>query len=199
MNRRLILLRHGKTGFSEKYVGATDVPLSSEGVAQISSLHNIFRHQEIDLILSSPMERCRQCAEILFPECSVRYDNELREIDFGRWEGLSFKEIQDADPELVELWANWSPEFCFPQGEQIGSFLDRIHSVGERVLVSQEKTTLLIAHGGVIRTLLCYFLKLAPSDFLLFQIKKGRFATLDLFSEGGILTGLNLGESAWES
>ncbi len=198
MNRRLILLRHGKTGFSEKYVGATDVPLSSEGVSQISSLQNIFRHQEVDLILSSPMERCRQCAEILFPESSVRYDNELREIDFGRWEGLSFREIKEADPELVELWANWSPEFCFPQGERIGSFVDRIHSVGERILLSQEKTTLLIAHGGVIRTLLCYFLNLAPSDFLLFQINKGRFATLDLFSEGGVLTGLNLGESAWE-
>lgn len=193
MNRRLILLRHGETGFPQRYIGATDVPLSSEGVSQISALQKIFREQDIDLILSSPMERCRQCAEILFPERSVRYDNELREIDFGCWEGLTFAEIQQADPELVDLWAKWSPDFCFPQGERVGSFLHRIHGVGQKIIASQEKTTLLISHGGVIRTLLCYLLNLAPSDFLLFQIDKGRFVTMNLFSEGGVLTGLNLG------
>ncbi|MBU1140382.1 MAG: histidine phosphatase family protein [Proteobacteria bacterium] len=196
MNRRLILLRHGETGFPGRYIGATDVPLSSAGISQISALQTIFREQDIDLIISSPMERCRQCAKILFPERSIHYDDDLREIDFGRWEGLSFAEIKDADAELVDLWAKWSPDFCFPQGERIGSFLNRIYSVGERLSAAQEKTTLLIAHGGVIRTLLCYFLKLAPSDFLLFQVAKGKFSTLSLFSEGGVLTGFNLGASA---
>ncbi|MBU0944433.1 MAG: histidine phosphatase family protein [Proteobacteria bacterium] len=197
MNRRLILLRHGETGFPDRYIGSTDVPLSSAGVSQLRDLKTIFQDQDIDLIISSPMERCRQCAEILFPERSIRYDNALREIDFGHWEGLSFAEIKKADPGLVDQWATWSRDFCFPQGERIGSFLNRIHTVGEQLSASREKTTLLISHGGVIRTLLCYFLKLVPSDFLLFQIDKGRFATLNLFKEGGVLTGLNLGASAW--
>ena len=99
----------------------------------------------------------------------------------------------------MEQWASWSPEFCFPQGEQINHFLDRIHSVGKRLLDSHEKTIVLIAHGGVIRGLICYLLKLAPSNFLLFQVDKGRFATLDLFSEGGVLTGLNLETTVWEN
>ena len=198
MIRRLILLRHGKTGFPKRYIGATDVPLSSAGVAQISALQKIFQDQDIGVIISSPMERCRQCANILFPERLVRYDKGLREIDFGRWEGQTFPEIQETDPELVEQWASWSSDFCFPQGERIGGFVDRVHKAGERLMTSQEKTILVISHGGVIRTLLCYFLKLSPSDFLLFQIDKGRFTTLDLFSEGSVLTGLNLGADTWE-
>ncbi len=199
MNRRLILLRHGETGLPGRYIGSSDVSLSPEGVSQISTLQPIFQDQDIDLIISSPMKRCRQCTEILFPESFVRFDEELCEIDFGRWEGLNFSEIEQTDPDLVEQWAAWSPEFCFPQGEQINHFLDRIHSVGKRLLDSHEKTIVLIAHGGVIRGLICYLLKLAPSNFLLFQVDKGRFATLDLFSEGGVLTGLNLETTVWEN
>jgi broad specificity phosphatase PhoE len=181
------------TGYSGRYVGARDVPLSPEGCRQIAGLRSVLPEQKIKKIVASPMLRCRQSNEILFPDHVVFYDEDLCEIDFGKWEGLTFQEIVTEDSELVDEWAEWSPEFCFPEGECIGHFVDRVYSTGARIAAFSEENVMVIAHGGVIRTLLCYFLKLDPSDYLLFQVKKGRFATLELYSEGAVLTGLNLG------
>jgi broad specificity phosphatase PhoE len=193
MTRRITLLRHGRTGYSGRYVGARDVPLSAEGCAQISSLRSLFPDQKTEKIAASPMLRCRQSSEILFPDQTVFYDDDLCEIDFGRWEGLSFQEIVKKDPERVDEWAEWSLKFCFPEGECIGHFVERVYRAGARIAAFPEEDIMLIAHGGVIRALLCYFLKLDPSNHLLFQVNKGRFATLELYSEGAVLTGLNLG------
>lgn len=193
MTKRLTLLRHGRTGYPGRYIGASDVALSPEGREQIAGLGAIVSGHTTDTILSSPMLRCRQSSEILFPDHQIVYDEDLREIDFGRWEGLTFQEIVEKDPERVEQWADWSLDFCFPEGECIGDFVQRVHGAGERVAASAAENVLLIAHGGVIRALLCYFLKLEPSEYLLFQVKKACFASLELYPEGAVLTGLNLG------
>jgi alpha-ribazole phosphatase len=193
VNKRLILLRHGNTGFEGRYIGARDIPLSSVGVTEILNLKSEFQSKQIDKIVASTMLRCRQTAELLFPDCAISCDEDLREVDFGRWDGLTFPEILEKDPGLVDNWAVWSPEFCFPEGESIGDFLRRVYDAGIRLTESSDKNILVIAHGGVIRAMICHFLKLEASDYLLFQVEKGKYATLDLFSEGAVLTGLNLG------
>ncbi len=193
MSKQLILLRHGKTGCSGRYVGSLDVPLSEEGKAQISALESFFSDISGKTVLCSPMRRCRQSSEILFKDCSLEIDEDLREIDFGRWEGKSFQEIADTDPLLVERWGTWSEDFRFPEGERIGDFIKRIRRVAAAIEKSAHDELVVVAHGGVIRALLCCFLRLDPSSYLLFQVKKGRFCTLELFSEGAVLTGLNIG------
>ena len=192
MTKRLTLLRHGKTGLSGRYVGSRDVPLSAEGREQIAGLKAIFQNHSFDRVVTSPMLRCQESGEILFSDRVLFHDDDLREIDFGRWEGLTFQEIVTADPARVAAWADWSPRFCFPEGECIAHFIERVHQAGSLIATSTAENILLIAHGGVIRCLLCYFLHLDPSQYLLFQVQKGRFATLDLFAEGAVLTGFNL-------
>jgi len=191
--KKLTLLRHGKTGLSGRYVGATDVPLSAEGVLQIEKLSTVFDADTLDAIVSSPMLRCQQSCEILFPDRTVLHDGDLREIDFGRWEKLSFDEIVERDPERVAEWSHGSPDFCFPEGECVGDFIERINRAGARISDLSCTHCTLIAHGGVIRGLLCYFLKLDPSQYLIFEVQKGRYATIDIFDEGAVLTGFNLG------
>ena len=193
MKKKLTLLRHGKTGLGDRYIGSKDIPLSPAGVAGIANLKPVFADQEIDGIVASPMLRCRQSGELLFPDRSLTCDENLREIDFGRWEGLNFSEIVKKDPDLVDTWATGATDFCFPQGERVSDFMSRVHVAGEWLAKSTAKNILVIAHGGVIRVLICYFLQLESSNYLLFQVKKGRYATLDLFKEGAVLTGLNLG------
>lgn len=187
------MLRHGKTGLSGKYVGSQDVKLSSEGVSQIEQLKGEFTTYPVDIIVSSPMTRCRQCSDILFPNQAICYEEDLREIDFGRWEMLSFQEIVNNDPQYVDAWSNWSTNFSFPEGESIGSFVKRIERIGKKITQYPETNILVITHGGVIRTLLCHFLRLDPSQYLLFNVHKGCYTTLDLFHDGAVLTGFNLG------
>ena len=193
MTKRLTLIRHGRTGYSGKYIGSRDVPLSVAGRLQVKELSAILSGSCTEKILASPMLRCRQSCEILFPEEAVSYEKDLREINFGRWEGLSFQEIAVMDPDIVNAWATGASTFCFPGGECLGSFIERVEKAGKRIASLPEKDIIIIAHGGVIRMLLCYFLKLDPSKYLLFKIKKGRFTTLELFPEGAVLTGLNYG------
>ncbi len=193
MTKRLTLLRHGETGYSGRYVGALDVPLSPEGRQQIAALGKHFNDVSSGTVIISPMLRCRQSANILFSSACHEVDDDLREIDFGRWEGKTFQEIVATDSALVERWADWSFDFSFPEGENVGNFIHRVNKAGERLLSAARNDAVVVAHGGVIRTLLCYFLKLDPSCYLLFKVKKGTFCTLELFSDGAVLTGLNLG------
>jgi broad specificity phosphatase PhoE len=193
MTKRITLLRHGKTGMSGKYVGSQDVPLSTDGVFQINKLKKQFIKYPIDGVISSPMLRCRQTSEILFAQDLMSHDEDLCEVDFGCWENLTFQEIVNKNPELVDEWSKSSNDFCFPEGECMAAFVSRVQSAGQRIKKSDEKDIMIVAHGGVIRYLLCYFLNLEPSHYLLFNVLKGRYSTLDLFDEGAVLTGFNLG------
>jgi len=193
MASRLILLRHGRTGLSGRYVGSSNVPLSEAGRAQIQGLRPMLAAMQIDALLASPMLRCTQTVDLLGLGLPVQFDPDLREIDFGRWEGKTFVEIEAQDPELVQEWAQGNDDFCFPAGEATAGFASRMESVKNRLLAVDAKTMLLVAHGGVIRSLICGLLGLSPQNYLLFQVAKGHYSTMDLHCEGGVLTGLNLG------
>jgi alpha-ribazole phosphatase len=190
---RLILLRHGRTGFSGRYVGSTDVPLSESGRAQILGMRPQFAAMMVDILMTSPMLRCTQTVDLLDLGLPVQLDSDLREIDFGRWEGKTFQEIEEQDFQLVHDWASATDDFCFPEGETISDFTGRIESVKNRLLTLEAETVLLVAHGGVIRALICSLLGLAPQNYLLFQVAKGYYSTIDLYDGGGVLTGFNLG------
>ncbi|MBU0665221.1 MAG: histidine phosphatase family protein [Proteobacteria bacterium] len=190
---RLILLRHGRTGLSGRYVGSSDVPLSEEGREQILDLRSSLGTMKIDVLLASPMLRCTQSASLLELGLPMQLDSELREIDFGRWEGKTFAEIEAQDPELVQHWASGTDDFCFPDGEATAGFVSRVDAVRNRLLASDAKTMLLVTHGGVIRSLICGLLGLSQKNYLLFQVAKGHYSTIELYAGGGVLTGFNLG------
>ena len=193
MASRLILLRHGRTGLSGRYVGSSDVPLSEEGRKQILDLRPDLGTMKIDGLLTSPMLRCTQSANLLDLGLPMQLDPDLREIDFGRWEGKSFAEIEAQDPALVQHWASGTDDFRFPDGEATSGFANRIDAVKNRLLASDARTLLLVTHGGVIRSLICGLLGLSQSNYLLFQVAKGHYSTIDLYDGGGVLTGFNLG------
>jgi alpha-ribazole phosphatase len=190
--KKLFLLRHGKIGFSGKYVGVKDVPLTPEGISQIKNLQKVLQGKNFYKIYSSPMQRCRQTCDILFPNSVVTHRKNLKEINFGRWEGLTFEEISSRDPKIVTEWANNLPDFTFPEGESVDSFTKRVHTIGTEIAEGQGDNVLIVSHGGVIRSLLCHFLGIAPQNYLLFQVKKGNYSTIDMFGAEGVLTGFNL-------
>ena len=190
---RLILLRHGRTGLSGRYVGSSDVPLSEEGRNQIVDLRSGLAAMRIDGLLASPMLRCTETASLLGLGLPVQLDPDLREIDFGRWERKTFAEIEAQDPELVRHWAAGADDFRFPEGETTAGFAARVEAVKNRLLTSDAQTLLLVSHGGVIRALICALLGLSLDKYLLFQVAKGHYSTMELENGGGVLTGFNLG------
>jgi broad specificity phosphatase PhoE len=191
--KRLFLLRHGSTGAGDRYIGATDLPLSDDGAADMADTAVFLQRQQIDAIYCSPMRRCRQTLELLGLDCRTEIVDDLREVDFGRWEGLSFAGICEQDQALVDRWAEGEADFAFPGGEAMQAFLARVDTIREMLATSTASRPLLVTHGGIIRHLLCACLGIAPEKALLFSVQAGRCAILDLHSAGGVLAGFNLG------
>jgi alpha-ribazole phosphatase len=195
MLQELVLIRHGDIGqeFKGIFVGKTDVPLSAEGKLQAERLRPYMESRPRNAVLSSPQLRCRETAKLSTEPLglSVEIDEDLREIDFGRWEGLTFDEIVSVDSSAVDGWARYDRNFTFPGGERIGDFLNRVSAIGERLASRGAGQAIVFTHGGVIRALICHFLKLAPRNYLLFEVRPASITTIRLFEQGGILTGLN--------
>jgi alpha-ribazole phosphatase len=193
MVSRLFLLRHGKTVLAGKFAGSTDVDLSSAGIEQVQSLRPVLARERFEKIFCSPMHRCRQTARLLDLDAEISYAEDLREIDFGLWEGKDFSEIEKNNPESVRHWIEDPEGFCFPEGECRSDFILRVERFKAMLQGSDNEKVLVITHGGVIRHLICSYLGLSFEKYLLFNIHEAEFSTLDCFAEGGVLTGLNKG------
>lgn len=194
MAKKLILLRHGNIGdeYHGRYIGASDLALSEKGTRQAKDVAELVLAEEPGLCLSSPMGRCRQTADVVAAATGLKFelDGDLREIDFGDWEGMTFDEILRSSPVHVERWSAFDI-FQFPGGESVADFLFRIGRVASRMALSPEDNVLACTHGGVIRSLICYFLGIQARQYILFEVKPASLTTIELFEGRGVLTGMN--------
>ncbi|HEU0130101.1 MAG TPA: bifunctional RNase H/acid phosphatase [Mycobacteriales bacterium] len=140
----LLLLRHGQTAMSveRRFSGSGDPPLTQVGRAQAAALAGRVAAMPgpFAAVVSSPLARARQTAEPVAAALGldVVVDERLRETDFGAWEGLTFGEIRERDPEGLQDWLD-DPAVPAPGGESFAQ-------VGRRV--RQARDALLAEHGG---------------------------------------------------
>nr|VFK63901.1 MAG: alpha-ribazole phosphatase [Candidatus Kentron sp. UNK]VFK70745.1 MAG: alpha-ribazole phosphatase [Candidatus Kentron sp. UNK] len=197
--KQLILVRHCEASLQGRYIGRTDPSLTEVGVAHAHRLaRRLLRLTKASTthplpILSSPARRALETVRLAtegIPSV-IRRDADLCEIDFGRWEGLHFDEVVKADPELVDEWARGEMDFCFPAGEGIQAFRERVECAGSRMRDGQEEMLLVVSHGGVIRFLVCYFLGLSPQSHRMFEVNPGSITRIRLYDDSAVLAGLN--------
>jgi alpha-ribazole phosphatase len=169
-----------------------DVPLAAQGREQVCKTGRMLQDKGIKKILCSPLLRCRQTLEALELPVPCQFNELLREIDFGRWEGKTFAEIVDSDKELVDSWTTAPESFSFPEGESVESFKNRVAACKLHLENLTDDHILVIAHGGIIRHLLCLLLGFDSHKYLVFDVMPGCFSSIRLFAEGGVLTGFNI-------
>jgi broad specificity phosphatase PhoE len=121
----------------------------------------------------------------------TQVDDDLREVDFGQWEGKRFDEIAAGYPDEVKQWGEHFEDFTFPGGESVEAFMERVRRAADRAAQDPAETVLAVTHGGVIRHMICHFLGLEPWRYILFDVQCSTCATVKLFNGKGILTGLN--------
>ena len=152
---RIVLVRHGETvgQSSIRYYGATDVALSDRGREQVREAALALPGDAFDWVLTSPLSRAWESARMVAPNRSLRLLDELREIDFGRWEGLTAEEIRARDPIRYEDWQAGRPGFDYPGGERRADFQARVALAVDLMMNSGQSSLLVVVHKGVIRAI----------------------------------------------
>ncbi len=153
--RRIVMIRHGETvgNSSVRFHGSSDIPLSDEGRGQLRLAAKALRTEVFDLVVASPLRRSWEGASIVAGGATVRLEDDFREIDFGRWEGLTAEEIRDSDPVLYEDWQEKLEVFEFPGGEPRTEFCARVNRGLDRMIEGEASAVLLVVHKGIIRTI----------------------------------------------
>ena len=175
--KRFILIRHGKTAgnLEGRYIGRrTDEPLCEEGRAAL--MKKCAPHA--DCVHISPMLRCRETAEILYPGMPAAPVDGLQECDFGEFEGKNYAELNGrAD---YQAWIDSGGEAPFPGGESRAEFAQRCVAAFEEYAAGlADGTHAFIVHGGTIMALMENFTK-NPGSYFDFQVKNGEGYLLDM-------------------
>ena len=193
---RLLLVRHGDTKLNsrKRFWGVTDVELSSAGIRQAERLRDYLASEKIDAVYSSNLKRALVTAEIIASKhkLDVVICPELREIDFGEFEGLAFNEIGQRYPEFTKLWVKRSPKLKYPGGDSLEEFTNRVITFLSRLdKHTAEDTILIVAHSGVIRTLICQLTGIDLRKRWQFRTDLASLSIVETYSQGAIISLLN--------
>lgn len=178
---RLIITRHGETKWNveQKFQGGrSDIRLSEKGLNQSKRLGVRLAGENIGVIYSSPLKRALDTARVVNRyQMSAEFlvKNDLREMDYGIFEGLSVDEVKE---KYSEMWVKRESDkynFKTPDGESYKDVDERVLGVLEGV-VGSRRTSLIVAHGSVNRMLLKYLvdgygLGVCPEPLGAYQVK----------------------------
>ena len=166
----IYLIRHTKpdivkgTCYGQADIGTTDSFLYEASCIQ--------QHipAGIQTVYSSPLRRCRQLAEFLFPEKSIFLDDRLKEIHCGEWEMRLWDDIEKSH---LQHWMQDSLNVRMPGGESYTELYNRVRHFFEGVQTYNQPLAI-VSHGGVIRSLLSHINNIALEDsFHTFSIRYG--------------------------
>lgn len=191
---RIWLIRHGETEWSRagRHTGSTDLPLTEKGEREADAVRDELVNVTPGLVLCSPMLRARDTARRagLVPDEVV---DDLREWDYGAWEGRTTAEIRDelGDP----AWLVW--DHPVPAGQTPGEQLDQVGERVDRVIarcrpvLERGDDVVLVAHGHVLRILTAHWLGLAPIAGRLFALDPVRISALGFEHEQHVIRSWN--------
>jgi|SRR5579871_97294 len=178
----LWLLRHGETEWSKSgaHTGRTDLPLTETGRARAEALGRFLNGRHFDLVLTSPLARARETCRLAGYSDSMVEPN-LREWDYGDYEGRTTAEIRQQRPE----WSLWRDGV--PNGESVEQVGARGRAVIDRV-ARIDGDVALFAHGHVLRILTACWLGLPAADGKLFALATASVSILGYERETQVIT-----------
>jgi alpha-ribazole phosphatase len=156
----ILFIRHAETDMAGTFCGHSDPELNARGRVQLAELVNTVRTEKIGRVCTSDLRRAhitgRAIAEVFGIGCQVH--PALREIGFGQWEGLTWKEIKRRDEAYASRWIAEYPHLPAPDGESFRNFerrvLDQVKALSAEA-EAEGHGIAVVTHAGVLRTVLC--------------------------------------------
>jgi broad specificity phosphatase PhoE/ribonuclease HI len=184
-----VLVRHGATTFTveRRFSGVGDPPLIELGRWQArAAAAELATRGGIERIVSSPLSRCRETATIIGSVLGlpVETDDELREVDFGSWEGLTFPVVEERWPRELAMWladTSISP----PDGESYESLRHRARSAQERIVNRHRGETIcVVSHSRPIAMVVVNLLDAPSNSLYRLHVDNGSVTELDFYDDG---------------
>lgn len=178
----VFLVRHGITDWHahRKVLGHRDIPLNDEGRRQAEAIADALAAVPIADVVSSPLVRAVQTAEAIGRRCGIQVARDPRLIDLrvGRWEGVSYDDV-DASPEYQRFLANPESE-TIPGGENLADVRTRAVGALEQALEDSPSGDgiVVVTHAGIIRVLLTHYLGAPPSNYHRVRVAPGSVSVL---------------------
>ncbi|MEK6563888.1 MAG: histidine phosphatase family protein [Candidatus Omnitrophota bacterium] len=157
MGTKIFLIRHGQTegNARKQYCGFLDMELNAQGCLQVEKLGRRLEKETIHRIYASDRKRAIQSARIIFKGRRINKVSELKEINFGIFEGKSHQEIRESNADIYEKWLSDPYNTLVPESESLMDFQGRVTRALEKiVLANSNKTTAVVCHGGTISIIL---------------------------------------------
>jgi probable phosphoglycerate mutase len=184
---RMVLVRHGATAHSaeHRFSGHNDLPLDEVGERQAAALAS--RHYgTVAAVVSSPLRRAAQTAELIASAvgAAVSTDDDLAELDFGAFEGLTFAEARTRFPAELTAWTG-SPDVAPPGGESFAALARRVRRARDRIVAThQDGTVLVVTHVSPIKTLVRAALDAPLASFFRMHLDTASVSRLDYYPNG---------------
>jgi probable phosphoglycerate mutase len=186
---RLLLIRHGQAGDSrsKRYIGQTETSLTDLGRDQAKALGKWLADVPLERLVCSDLVRCRQTAGIIAESVGLRPEPraDLREIHLGDWEGRSFSQVMQEEPEAFRQRGEDLANYRTPGGETFAELQARVVSALKRILSQTTGNAAVVSHAGVNRTALCHWLGLPLERLFILGQDSGGLSILE-FGSGSL-------------
>lgn len=162
----ILLTRHGQTEWNllKNVQGKADIELNEKGVQQAEETAEKLKDCRIDIIISSPLKRAKQTADIINKDKNlpIIIDDRISERDFGEFEGKS-----TTDFDFNGFWS-YKQNQEYETAENIKDFFDRVYNFLDDIKTKYNgKRILIVSHGGISIPVKCYFNGIPDIDILL--------------------------------
>lgn len=185
----LILVRHGETDWNRLGIcqGFSDIELNENGRRQIGELARSLRSENISAVYSSDLKRATDTANAIaeYHNLSVQVDPDLREMNQGNLEGLTFIQIRERYGELLKEWRENTDLVRLPGGESLKEVQERAWRAVERIYSKHNKEEIVVtaSHNLTIIMLLCKLTGVGLKEFVKFKLQAASKSII-LFKNG---------------
>ncbi|NJN01199.1 MAG: histidine phosphatase family protein [Leptolyngbyaceae cyanobacterium RM1_1_2] len=188
---RLLLVRHGETEWNrqKRFQGQIDVPLNENGHGQAQKVAELLKPVKIDAAVSSPLLRPQETAAAILkhhPQITLKFEDRLKEIGHGDWEGKLEAEIEAGYPGLLNQWQDAPATVQMPGdgGENLAQVWQRAIAGWQKIVADYSDTpapvtVMVSAHDAVNKAILCHVVGLGPEHFWCFKQGNGALSVID--------------------
>jgi alpha-ribazole phosphatase len=191
---RILLVRHATAQGNGRFQGQRDVSLTPAGRRELNRLWEKCSRYPVRAVYSSDLRRARQTAEAVARKLglNVEMQPELREMHFGQWEGLAWKQIARRFPKLAALWIERFPRQPIPGGESLRDFQKRIGAAIRKIVADNRgRCALVVTHAGVIRFTLARALGLPARNVFRLAQDSCAVNVIDYLEKGAVVQCIN--------